>query len=593
MKIGYDETKVLVGGDTSSIISKCNNGYNDDTNNIKNNDDNDDNNNEDVNLFLTLGDGDFSYSLDLCRYVLRAKLSLDDGVVGNSDDNGNKVLTRIMCTGIDTSKDLHEKYRDSGFILRHILATGTKTKLAVSILHGVNAVPPFNDEKEDDANNITATKSTIPSNYHHVIFNYPHLGIENAALHGRFLCHLFYASHTHFLKLNGGVLHLTLLKGQYERWKCVEAAERNGFVLVGRNHFCPPPLLMPPLLKENNSNFVKKEENRYQNRRHQNGRSFTPSSSSSHPFDDDYNQGETFTFGRKIDDGRYVAKSLPWQNSNDTPNYKNDSSNDTEKRRSLEGRKMVAKVTESKFNCLSCGKTFREERSLKSHVKAVHDTARSSGDETIVITTNTGSLPSTSLLSLPIVCDICTKECDEKKKGVDDNDNRNNNMFSSNMPPRTFRTLQSLEDHKRAKHSGLHTYIRPDWASATMTASSLLLSTSSDGDDHKISNNNNNNNNNDKARKKPRHGEETRCTICNIAYSDSFTVEHHAVDFLPLISDSHKVNDCDDDDTAASVTNTLPSSDLKKCSTCIFCKKGFKETRAQRQHENVCSLRFG
>eukprot|EP00980_Cylindrotheca_fusiformis_P030516 scaffold24938_cov147-Cylindrotheca_fusiformis.AAC.2 len=133
------------------------------------------NNNHDRISFLTLGDGDFTYSLDLGRYLLSK----------NSTKGGNP--SELIATGIDTKEQLCAKYKDAPFILKQLESLSTSSssssskKLSVSIHHGINAIVRRNFEKVEPA---AAMKAD------HVMFHHPHLGTEDAALHTRFLSHL-------------------------------------------------------------------------------------------------------------------------------------------------------------------------------------------------------------------------------------------------------------------------------------------------------------------------------------------------------------------------------------------------------------------
>ena len=79
---------------------------------------------------LTLGDGDFTYSLDLARF-----LALD------GTHNWN-----LICTGIDTREELLAKYRDTPFVLNQLQSL-TSARLKISFHHSVNAIldPSHND----------------------------------------------------------------------------------------------------------------------------------------------------------------------------------------------------------------------------------------------------------------------------------------------------------------------------------------------------------------------------------------------------------------------------------------------------------------
>jgi uncharacterized C2H2 Zn-finger protein len=263
--------------------------------------------------FLTLGDGDFSFSLDLATYLA------DEKVRSQQHDalfsKGRKI--RLVATGIDSIDELTEKYRDSQFLLKRLISLNGCNNLSVKIQHEVNAVMVDSANADlDDA-----------SKAHHVIFNHPHLGTEDAVLHSRFLCHLFHAVSKSWL-LNGGLFHLTLVKGQSERWECSRAANRAGMVLVDECPFQQIPIT----------------DAYYQHRRHQTGKSFISRARGG---------SETFTFARKQDEELWRGDGsarLLWYRT--------------------------AEMNEKVFECPHCDRTFKEERSVKNHVASKHATEK-------------------------------------------------------------------------------------------------------------------------------------------------------------------------------------------------------------------------
>lgn len=260
-------------------------------------------------VFLTLGDGDLTWSLDLGRFLA-------------SSETFREHRVRLMASGIDSLEALSQKYRDSNFTIRELnRLNGTSNKrIQVDVCHEVNAI----------VHPDTPTLLSNPKG-HFVIFNHPHLGTENAELHGKFLSHLFHSVNTFWL-LPCGLFYLTLVLGQYERWNCLDAAQRNGMALVERSVFDAAPSII--------SNPV------YEHRRHQSGKSFAARTSGS----------ETFTFSRHSDAENPFLRStrLPW--------FSND----------LDKAITSLPSVQCSFACSFCGKEFSEERSRKNHIASVH-----------------------------------------------------------------------------------------------------------------------------------------------------------------------------------------------------------------------------
>ena len=298
-------------------------------------------------VYLTLGDADFSFSLDLARYLLQQQQQSTD----KSGDQSRSV--RVIATGIDSLVALSDKYRDFPFIQKQldrlsrqgrvrvadrIHVVGKKQRrhfFSVSLHHQVNAVVPPD---------YRLTKIQAGD---HVIFNHPHLGVEDAKLHSRFLCHLFESISRVWLgkpRHNNSTtipaFHLTLAKGQYERWHCLIAAERRGFRLVDRSDFLPPPV----------------ENSYYLSRRHQTGKSFATRAGAS----------EIFTFVRIEDDSLDI--SIPSQQSVVLDWYQAVAKKPT----STFANQKKAETQQPEFKCPHCDKVFGETRSVRNHILSKH-----------------------------------------------------------------------------------------------------------------------------------------------------------------------------------------------------------------------------
>ena len=350
--------------------------------------------------YLLLGEGDFTYSLDMCRYIAKAHID------GDTDAH-----TSLTMTGIDSREELCAKYKDCDHTLRGIVACGVHDHLETRVLHQVNAVQ------------IDATP--IPISYDRVMFHHPHLGREDAQLHSRMLRHLFHAVSNRWLA-HRGLFFLTLVKGQYKRWDCAEAANRASFALLRRGEFVPPPAPEPG------------QNTYYILRRHQSGRSFA---SRRRMLGQESTKGdsETLVFYRSGDfAGTTLNREfgmLPWE------------------KMKPEGERELDLNVQSSFTCKYCNKSFDEERSLKNHKMNSHPNCEEvlawkaekrgkkkrkmkGGEFSDTCTPVTDSASASG----PLVCSLC--ECTAQ--------------------PRVFASMQALEAHQKAKHGGNQS-IKPDW----------------------------------------------------------------------------------------------------------------------------------
>jgi hypothetical protein len=367
-------------------------------------------------VFITLGDGDFTWSLDLGRYLLwlwstttattTTTLPTMKDVV---KDETTTVLPpecksiRLIVTGIDSLNGFQQKYRNYKYTLRELDQLNTKSpttvdrhnnnnnsncgcQIQVEVHHEVNAII-----------SCTSNSTHIPRG-HVIIFHHPHLGIEDAKLHHQFLCHLFHSVQQYWMLPSimvsgGGVFHLTLANGQYDRWECHTAAQRNGMKLVQQSIFVANPSIVGWPTTTTTTY--------YKQRRHQTGKSFASRTSGS----------TTYTFIRESDDDTntgiihsLLQIRLPWFVSNDI-------------RKSDE----ISAIPSTSFTCTICDKQFREARSLKNHMTSVHSNNKRKRSETDIAT---------------FICHLCQA--------------------------RSFHSSEALHDHMIAKHNGIHSTIVPN-----------------------------------------------------------------------------------------------------------------------------------
>ena len=178
------------------------------------------------------------------------------------------------------------------------------------------------------------------------------------------------------------------------------------------------------------------------------------------------------------------------------------------------------------FHCSICAKSFREERSFRSHALSKHCGERDSTKK------RRRDQDDKALASLS--CSLCLVECDRE---------------------RIFDSPRALEDHVRAKHTGLHKATPADTSSRLGdcrggTGSSQKSNPSSSVERFSLGS----------------------CDICGYEFTRSDDPANHRALFLPVIS------------AGDSTTEIVGSY------RCQFCSKAFREQRAQLQHENTCVI---
>ena len=575
--------------------------------------------------YLLLGEGDFTFSLDMCRYIASFVQKDNEESIGgetgetsspnipSSSTNPRHKSFSITCTGVDTLSELRDKYKDIEFILRNIRSCSTSATMknkqqqvddvytmnmkhnthtsaqvcvTTSILHGINAVDAeFNTENiSNDTDAIICEES-----FDHVIFNHPHLGTEDAQLHSRFLQHFFYAANKRWMKPQTGILHLTLVQGQCARWKCIEGANKHGLVLLRRGEFVAPP--PPPKDSKTDTTY-------YKLRRHQSGRSFAnrrrmqqQSSNGRSSSNGGYcqNDSETLVFGRKCDYPGTIYASiglLPWEIDEFTNTKVDDNKIETKAALSTKtcDQQQINdnNTTTSQHPCKHCSKYFKEQRSLKNHMISSHpycDEVRLWNLEKVSKKKkskkrklkdddglqddggNEGGLKTT----------ICTKTSnndDAEKEGPPWICNMCKSQQQTEVSTRIFPHKQALLDHQRAKHIGAHVDIKPDWQRENNTAKS---SSNDDGDT---------------VNEEGSNSSKESCPICDHRpYTTEMDQLCHRLEFVP--SSSAIASKIAQRTNRSDVQFNNSSCPVFKCS---HCSKSFRELRAQLQHENFCSV---
>jgi Domain of unknown function (DUF2431)/Zinc finger, C2H2 type len=433
---------------------------------------------------LLLGDGDFSWSFDFARYVKKNLTMLNNQITkncmvsntiktnGSSDENSrhrNKInslwppsslnyynCVEICATGIDSEKEIEQKYPHSkSFIIPKLLKLNNNQStvennkvLVVQVKHNINAITQQTNYTQQVSENIltaNTTTSRYDDHYDIVMFHHPHLGVEDCKLHNQFLHHFFYSVRNFWWysssspsssasnnnkNENMKLLYITLASGQYERWKCKEAAVKHQFHLLHRCHFIAQPAIKAD--EDNNRHDTELHfPQYYEHRRHQTGKSFAKRVQGN---------SETFIYTDALQPTSQIPIDLPWfVMTSQLPIVHSESDNIT---------------------CPYCQKTFRETRSLKNHIQTKHGNTCDA-----LLTTR---IPSTNDQEDKM------ETASPKRMKSDPTDQHHFDHISefsclqcfSNGNPRMFSSHEGLRDHMKAKHNAIHPNLSSDDATS-------------------------------------------------------------------------------------------------------------------------------
>jgi hypothetical protein len=277
---------------------------------------------------LTVGDGNFSYSLALAR---------------QQHQDGGCVLT---ATSYDSYDELVDKYPESARICEHL------EELGACVRHRV------------DATNLRASlgKREDVGVFDRIVFNHPHCGEENVRRHQSLLSH-FYASALEILAANGRVL-LTLAEGQPERWEALKRAQLAGLKLSEQ-------------VDDVDAHPV--YGLRYERKRHQNGKSFHQVMLHG---EKKRQLSTLFIFARASGIDGASSCSAPegsHASSGRASGAACEPSGPTRKRKAevkpkqKKQKKSTLAETPTDLVCQECDKSFKSAQGLKTHVHMVHE----------------------------------------------------------------------------------------------------------------------------------------------------------------------------------------------------------------------------
>eukprot|EP00055_Hartaetosiga_balthica_P006711 m.21735 g.21735 ORF g.21735 m.21735 type:complete len:538 (-) comp5382_c0_seq1:675-2288(-) len=292
---------------------------------------------------LLLGDGNFSFSMALTQ-LLWNNAYFSERAEKFLEMNDTENLA-VIPTSFDTEKELYDKYPETRHILRRMKAHYGAT---TAVFHQINAweiVQQFPFQK-----------------FKAIVWNHPHLGVEDFRLH-RFLMAHFFHSAKQCLD-DDGIICVSLVTGQAERWEMVEQAQKCGLLLFSKTSFHP------------------EEWPGYETRRNRTGNSFQNIKTQKHTKSGMSSLLFKFKIGVATESKngtckKFVVTQHQAESSRDEIHNDEESSSLARlpKVETFKDKQHVPKapIKEGEFFCHQCNKSFTLARGLKTHVRQVHE----------------------------------------------------------------------------------------------------------------------------------------------------------------------------------------------------------------------------
>jgi len=148
--------------------------------------------------FLTLGDGNFSFTLCLVKRILQSGIS----------------ISTLIATSYDLRDELVLKYPETARILQDLRSILPN----IILLHGVDATLDLHHQLSSSLS-ATPYQASIPEHFDHIFFNFPHLGKENCIDHSSFIAHIMNRVYLLMHPNSQAFFYLALAEAQAERWK--------------------------------------------------------------------------------------------------------------------------------------------------------------------------------------------------------------------------------------------------------------------------------------------------------------------------------------------------------------------------------------
>ena len=353
-----------------------------------------------MTIIVLLGEGDFSFT---------HSLSLVSTVAANwlRPHTSNPKIHHIHATSLDSRNEVIEKY--PSFV-------SLKFPPFVSVHHNVNA--------------LELSSHSFAEHADFIIWNHPHLGIEQSDTHFQLLCHFF-----HSLASIAGPstsVILSFLTGQIGRWRVLNAAKRSSFYLARTELF-------------DESMFPG-----YSSKRNMSGDSFK-SSRARDNWDNDLTSHFLFFRRSEVESPEWELKSDSLSKTQNFP-QENACTECNKSFRSAQGLKTHSRQVhelklyseKDRVECLICKKVFHGTEAVDMHMKNAHG-------ELTVTTQNEQVKKQRVDTPDSIACEVCGST--EKDHISEFGRNRRIEVLTCRVCEKEFKSQRAMNQHTNVVHS--------------------------------------------------------------------------------------------------------------------------------------------
>ena len=168
---------------------------------------------------LLLGEGNFSFSLCLCKRIRELKRN----------------LIEIYATAFDSEEELYRKYPESRRTISLLQRGASKEdRVTCRVLFGFDATRSFEQQ-------LASAGVSENIRFDSVIFNFPHLGVEDAKAHCCMMAHCMFSLRRVLRSASSSssmpCFFLCLADAQWRRGDVADAAHRNDMILLDSPRF--------------------------------------------------------------------------------------------------------------------------------------------------------------------------------------------------------------------------------------------------------------------------------------------------------------------------------------------------------------------